>query len=90
MLTGKKTYMTAAGGILAAVGSYLSGDMEMGTLMNIVVTALLAVFLRTGVKADTAEAAAAAEAAPAGNYNYSYSYQDQGKLKTKRKAKAKG
>jgi len=79
--------MTAAGGILAAVGSYLSGDMEMGTLMNIVVTALLAVFLRTGVKADTAEAA---EAAPAGNYNYSYSYQDQGKLKTKRKAKAKG
>ncbi len=77
--------MTAAGGILAAVGSYLSGDMEMGTLMNIVVTALLAVFLRTGVKADTAEAA---EAAPAGNY--SYSYQDQDKLKTKRKAKAKG
>ena len=53
MLSGKKTYMTAAGGILAAVGAYFSGDMEMGTMINIVVTSLLAVFLRKGVKSDT-------------------------------------
>tara|TARA_B100001113_G_scaffold276353_1_gene230932 strand:- start:586 stop:759 length:174 start_codon:yes stop_codon:yes gene_type:complete len=53
MLSGKKTYMTAAGGILAAVGAYFSGDMEIGTMINIVVTSLLAVFLRKGVKSDT-------------------------------------
>jgi len=53
MLTGKKTYMTAAGGILAAVGAYFSGGMEMGVMINLVITSLLAVFLRKGVKSDT-------------------------------------
>ena len=53
MLKGKKTYMTAAGGILAAVGAYFSGDMELGMMINLIVTALLAVFLRKGVKSDT-------------------------------------
>ncbi len=56
MLKGKKTYMTAAGGILAAIGAYLSGDMELGTTINLVVTSLLAVFLRKGVKSDTSGA----------------------------------
>ena len=53
MLSGNKTYMTAVGGILAAVGAYLSGEMEMGATINVVVTSLLAVFLRKGVKSDT-------------------------------------
>ena len=53
MLKGKKTYMTAAGGILAAVGAYFSGDMELGMMINLIVTSLLAVFLRKGVKSDT-------------------------------------
>ncbi|MAT11050.1 MAG: hypothetical protein CMM02_08585 [Rhodopirellula sp.] len=53
MLSGKKTYMTAAGGVLAAVGAWLSGDMELGVTINIVITSLLAVFLRKGVKTDT-------------------------------------
>jgi membrane protein implicated in regulation of membrane protease activity len=53
MLEGKKTYMTAAGGILAAVGAYFSGDMELGMMINLIVTSLLAVFLRKGVKSDT-------------------------------------
>ena len=53
MLEGKKTYMTAAGGILAAVGAYFSGDMELGMMINLVITSLLAVFLRKGVKSDT-------------------------------------
>ena len=53
MLEGKKTYMTAAGGILAAVGAYFSGDMELGMMLNLVITSLLAVFLRKGVKSDT-------------------------------------
>ena len=55
-LQGKKTYMTAAGGVLAAVGAYLSGEMEMGVMMNIVITALLALFLRKGIKKDTGTA----------------------------------
>ena len=55
-LQGKKTYMTAAGGVLAAVGAYLSGEMEMGVMMNIVITALLALFLRKGIKKDTGNA----------------------------------
>ena len=53
MLQGKKTYMTAVGGILAAVGAYFSGEMETGVMINVVITSLLAVFLRKGVKSDT-------------------------------------
>ena len=53
MLKGKKTYITAAGGILAAVGAYFSGEMEMGVMINLVITSLLAIFLRKGVKSDT-------------------------------------
>jgi hypothetical protein len=52
-LKGKKTYVTAVGGILAAVGAYFSGEMEMGVMINVVITSLLAVFLRKGVKSDT-------------------------------------
>ncbi len=44
--------MTAAGGILAAVGAYLSGDMELGMMINLVITSLLAVFLRKGIQSD--------------------------------------
>tara|TARA_Y100000310_G_scaffold276314_1_gene293359 strand:- start:3391 stop:3564 length:174 start_codon:yes stop_codon:yes gene_type:complete len=56
MLSGKKTYVAAAGGVLAAVGAYLSGEMELGAMINVVVTALLAVFLRVGIKKDTGAA----------------------------------
>ena len=52
-LKGKKTYITAAGGILAAVGAYLSGDMEIGAMVQIIITSLLAIFLRKGIKTDT-------------------------------------
>ncbi len=45
--------MTAAGGVLAAVGAYFSGEMELGMMLNLVITSLLAVFLRKGVKSDT-------------------------------------
>jgi len=55
-LQGKKTYMTAIGGIVAAVGGYLSGDVELGTMINVVITALLALFLRKGIKNDTGNA----------------------------------
>ena len=50
MLSGKKTYMTAIGGIMTAVGAYLGGEMELGMAINLSVTSLLAIFLRKGVK----------------------------------------
>jgi hypothetical protein len=50
-IKGKRTYLVAIGGVLAAVGAYMSGDMELGTMISIVTTSLLAVFLRKGVKA---------------------------------------
>jgi len=53
VLQGKKTYMTAVGGILAAAGAYFSGEMELGVMINVVVTSLLALFLRVGIKKDT-------------------------------------
>ena len=53
MFKGKKTYMTAVGGVLAAIGAYFSGEMELGMALNLVITSLLAVFLRKGVKSDT-------------------------------------
>ena len=56
MLSGKKTYMAAAGGVLAAVGAYFSGEMELGAMINVVVTSLLAVFLRVGIKTATGAA----------------------------------
>ena len=56
MLSGKKTYMAAAGGVLAAVGAYFSGEMELGAMINVVVTSLLAGFLRVGIKTDTGAA----------------------------------
>ena len=56
MLSGKKPYMAAAGGVLAAVGAYFSGEMELGAMINVVVTSLLAVFLRVGIKTDTGAA----------------------------------
>jgi hypothetical protein len=50
--------MTAAGGVLAAVGAYLSGELELGMMLNLVITSLLAVFLRKGIKSDTGAAEA--------------------------------
>jgi hypothetical protein len=49
--------------------------MEMGALLNIVVTALLAVFLRKGVKTDTGSGGGSA--APAESYSYSYKGQGE-------------
>lgn len=46
--------MTAVGGILTAVGAYFSNEMELGTMISVVTTSLLAVFLRSGSKSDSA------------------------------------
>ena len=51
-LSGKKTYSMAAGAIAVAVGTWLQDPdaMPMASMIQIVITSLLAVFLRKGVK----------------------------------------
>ena len=54
MLDGKKTYGTAAGAIAVAVGTWVQ-DPEMlplASMIQIVITSLLAIFLRKGVKTE--------------------------------------
>ena len=58
MLDGKKTYGTAAGAIAVAVGTWLQDPhtMPMATMIQIIITSLLAVFVRKGIKSDTGNA----------------------------------
>ena len=49
-VSGKRTYLVAIGGVLTAVGAWMSGDMELGTMISVVTTSFLAVFLRKGIK----------------------------------------
>jgi hypothetical protein len=50
MLAGYKTYITAGIAVLTAVGAYLVGDADLMQTANLVFTALLAAFVRNGVK----------------------------------------
>jgi len=45
-----KTVIGALGAILASVGGVMSGELEMGAAINVIVTSVLAIFLRHGVK----------------------------------------
>ena len=45
-----KTVWTALVAIVGAVGAYFTGDIEMGEMLQLVVTSALAIFLRHGVK----------------------------------------
>jgi hypothetical protein len=51
-ISGKKTYSMAAGAVAVAIGTWLQDPeaMPMATMIQIVITSLLAVFLRSGVK----------------------------------------
>jgi hypothetical protein len=51
-ISGKKTYSMAAGAIAVAVGTWLQTPetMPLSTMIQIVITSLLACFLRSGVK----------------------------------------
>jgi len=55
MLKGKKTYGTAIGSVCVAVGTWLQSPelMPLSEMVTIVVTSLLACFLRSGIKSDT-------------------------------------
>lgn len=50
MLKGKKTYITGGMAILGAVASYLTGDATAIQAAQLGVTALMGMFLRSGVK----------------------------------------
>jgi len=58
-----KTVWTAVAAIIAALGGYFTGELEMAEMLQLIVTSGLAVFLRIGVKKSEAAADAAAEAA---------------------------
>ena len=60
-----KTVWTAIAAIVGAVGGYFTGDLELGEMLQLVVTSGLAVFLRHGVKKTEVAAEAALDAASA-------------------------
>ena len=53
MLNGKKTYITGIVAIVSAAGAYLIGDVSLADTAQIVVTALLGMFIRDGVNTAT-------------------------------------
>tara|TARA_Y100000401_G_C8212529_1_gene169198 strand:+ start:77 stop:298 length:222 start_codon:yes stop_codon:yes gene_type:complete len=67
-----KTFWASVTGIVTAVGAHFTGDIDLAATMQIVITSVLAIFLRHGV----AKSEKAAEKKPAGNYaaGASYSY----------------
>jgi len=52
-LKGKKTYIAAGITALTAVAGYLTGDLSMTDAAQLVVTAIMGVTIRNGVKNDT-------------------------------------
>lgn len=50
MLAGYKTYVTAGVAVIGAVAAYLVGDADLMQTANLVFTALLAAFVRNGIK----------------------------------------
>jgi len=55
-----KTVWTAVAAIIAAIGGYFTGELELAEMLQLVVTSGLAVFLRIGVKKSEVAAAEAA------------------------------
>ena len=50
MFKGYKTYITAALAVIAAIGAYLTGDATVAQTGQLVFSALLAAFIRDGIK----------------------------------------
>lgn len=50
MLAGYKTYITAGVAVISATAAYLVGDADAMQTANLVFTALLAAFVRNGIK----------------------------------------
>jgi hypothetical protein len=49
MLSGKKTYVTAALAVATAIGAYLTGDATVMETAQLVFTALIGAFVRNGI-----------------------------------------
>jgi len=58
-----KTLWASVTAIVGALGAWFTGNIELGEMLQLVVTAGLAVFLRHGIKKSEDSADAAAEAA---------------------------
>tara|TARA_R110002051_G_scaffold322051_1_gene411477 strand:- start:657 stop:848 length:192 start_codon:yes stop_codon:yes gene_type:complete len=54
-ISGKKTYSVGIGAIAVCVGMFLQDPetMPLATMISTVITALLGMFIRSGVKSDT-------------------------------------
>ncbi len=44
-----KTFWTAITGAIGGVAGYFTGELELGAAANVVITSLLALFLRHGI-----------------------------------------
>src|ERR1044072_2981214 len=53
MLSGYKTYIAAAISIIAALASYFTGEIMLGMLLQIIVTAVLGALVRSGIAGQT-------------------------------------
>jgi len=53
MLSGYKTYITGIVAIIGAVGAYLAGEAELAATVQLAVTALMGMFIRSGVNSAT-------------------------------------
>ena len=58
-----KTVWASAAAIVGAVGAWFTGEIELGEMLQLTVTAALAIFLRHGVKKSEEAAEAAFDAA---------------------------
>lgn len=58
MLSGYRTYITAALAVLGALAAWLMGDISLEAMVAAVVPAILSVFVRAGIKNDVAAMAA--------------------------------
>lgn len=56
MLSGYKTYITGGLAVLGAIAAYLTGEASVTEAAQLAVTAVLAMFVRAGVKTDTGNA----------------------------------
>ncbi len=55
MFKGFKTYITAAIAVITAAAAYLTGEASLTETLQLVFTALMGAFIRSGVKADTGQ-----------------------------------
>jgi hypothetical protein len=50
-----KTLWTGITGVIGALAGYMTGELEIGAAINIGITSLLAIFVRHGVKTESAK-----------------------------------